>query len=604
MLDGPSPAIVALNGLSVARDGTGGLVYLKAVGGIPHVFVSALLGGQFQAPAEIDTGLAGASSQPVIAAGNGGILLIGFVNAGSLYVVQRPSGGDAFGSPQPLASGAANPSLQMSNLGKAYLAFATADGGGHDIRAAYWASGSWALEPAPLNAVAPGDDAGTGAGAPHVATAGDGIAIVAWGEAGHVYSRRVWATSPSVVAEQADAPSLAGCTEVSAGSPAVAAGGDSSYADVAFQELLVCGAVHQSRVLVNRLRGSQFDGAVFADGVTGAENAGDPGVAMTEYGAGFVTSEGQPSNDVFAMGLGGNGAPGSTSQINAASGTTAPYPVPAVAGVFSELIAWQQNPGSAGPAEIRVRYQPRGSALGPELVVSSPSHGATDAARGLAAGGDVGGDAAVAWVQGTGASTQIVVGQLYEPPGAAAPAQSFSYSRSAQPVLSWSPAPTGWGPLTYTVTIDGANAGQTGADSLRLAAALRDGRHSWLITASDPAGLSRASPVAAVFVDTVSPLATAKVSGSRTAGSPIALGLRYRDAPPAGLPAADASGVAKLTIRWGDRTTTRVRPGTHRTPHTYRSAGRYRIMVTVTDRAGNARTVVLHIKINQAAKKH
>ena len=43
-----------------------------------------------------------------------------------------------------------------------------------------------------------------GSGAPQVATAGDGVGIVAWGEGGHVYSRRVWGTAPSVVDEQAD----------------------------------------------------------------------------------------------------------------------------------------------------------------------------------------------------------------------------------------------------------------------------------------------------------------------------------------------------------------------------------------------------------------
>ena len=49
VLDGPSANIVGLSGISVARDGTGGVVYLKDVGGVQHVFVS-LLAGSFQAP--------------------------------------------------------------------------------------------------------------------------------------------------------------------------------------------------------------------------------------------------------------------------------------------------------------------------------------------------------------------------------------------------------------------------------------------------------------------------------------------------------------------------------------------------------------------------
>ncbi|MBV9000758.1 MAG: hypothetical protein JO304_16975, partial [Solirubrobacterales bacterium] len=406
VIDGPTAAISSLNGISVARDGTGGLVYLKTVGGTAHVFVSALAGGQFQAPVEVDAGLSTASSQPVIAAGNGGVLLVAFISAGVLYVVDRTSSAAAYPAPAPVASAAVNPSIQMSNLGKAYLAFAVADGAGHDVRAAYYANGNWALESAPLNAVAPADNAGTGTGAPQVATAGDGVGIVAWGEGGHVYSRRVWGTAPSVVDEQADIASLSGCGEASAGTPALAAGGDSSYVDVAYEEVFACGATRQTRVLVNRLRGSQYDGATSADGLStpGAESATNPSVAMTEYGQGFVTSQTQVSNNVFALELGGYGAYGGVLQINSIAGTSSPFPVPAIAGIFSDLVAWQQDPGTTGAAEIRIRYEPRASTLGPEQVVSSPTQGQTDAARGLAAGGDVGGDAAIAWVQGTGAS--------------------------------------------------------------------------------------------------------------------------------------------------------------------------------------------------------
>ena len=386
MIDGPSAAISGLGGLSIARDGTGGLVYVKAVSGISHVFVSALLGGQFQSPVQVDAGLAGASSQPVLAAGNGGVLLVGFINAGQLYVVDKASSTAGFGSPQALAAGASNPSLQMTNFGKGYLAFTVADAAGHDVRTAYYDNGAWSLEAAPLN-VTPADDAGTGSGAPQVAAAGDGVAIVVWGEGGHVFSRRVWGTAPSVVDEQADSASISGCGEVSAGNPAVSAGGDSSYADVAFQETVSCGGVDQSRVMVNRLRASQYDGATSADGLStpGTDSGTDPAVAMTEYGQGFVTAAGQASDNVVAMELGNNGAYGPVLQVNSLAGTAPPDPVPGVAGLFSTLVAWQQTPGTTGPAEIRVRYEPRASTLGPELVLSSPAQGPTDAARGIAA---------------------------------------------------------------------------------------------------------------------------------------------------------------------------------------------------------------------------
>jgi hypothetical protein len=603
-LDGPGVSISSPNGLSVARDGSGGLTYLKLVGGIAHVFVSPLVGGSFQSPQELDAAFPGGSSQPVIAAGNGGVLVVGFINGGTLYVVNRTSATASFSSPEALAVTAADPSLQMSNLGKGYLAFTVADGAGHDVRAAYYAGGSWSVEPTPLNALAAGDDAGTGSGAPAVAAAGDGVAIVAWGEGGHIYTRRVWATAPSVVDEQADPPGWAGCSGVSVANPAVAAGGDSSYADVAFQETVSCGGAHQDRVLMNRLRGSQYDGAVAADGLSvGGESATDPAVVMTEYGPGFVTSEGETSNAVFALELGNNGAPTGVSQLDSAEGATPPDPVPAVAGVFSDLVAWQQDPGTSGPAEIRVRYEPRASTLGPEMIVSSPAQGPTDAAHGLAAGGDGAGDAAIAWVQGTGPATQIAVEQLYQPPGAPAPAKALSYSRTAQPVLSWAPSDARWGPITYTVSVDGTGIGQTGSDAIRVPGPLGDGPHSWGVSAGNPAGLTTPSKPARVFVDTVAPRLSASLSGARRAGAGVTLRLSYRDAPPAGLPPSDASGVAGLTIRWGDGTITRVKRGTRRVLHTYRRSGRYRITIRVTDRAGNQTRLVRRVKIARASGK-
>ncbi|MBV9804213.1 MAG: PKD domain-containing protein [Solirubrobacterales bacterium] len=600
VIDGPSAAIDALGGLSVARDGTGGLVYLKTVGGAPHVFVSRLVSGQFQPAQQVDGVLPVGSSEPVIAAGNGGVLLVAFINNGGLYVADAAGSSASFGAPQGLAASASNPSIQMTNFGKAYLAFTVAEGSGSDVRAAYYVGGSWTLESAPLNAT-PADDAGTGSGRPAVAAAGDGVAIVAWGEGGHVYARRVWGTVPSVVDEQADPPAVGGCGEVSAGEPAVSSEGDSSYADVAFQEVVSCAGAQQTRVLVNRLRGSQYDGATAAD--TGSGNADEPQVAMTEYGAGLVTAAQEATGAVLAMELSGNGGYGTPQQINSIADSSAPYAVPAIAGLFSDFVAWQQDPGSVGPAEIRLRYEPRASSLGPEMVVSSPAAGPTDAARGLAAAGDVGGDAAAAWVQGTGSGSEIVVVQLYQPPGSVAPTKSLTYARTPEPALSWSAAAGRWGPVRYTVSVDGAQVAQTTSTSIRVPIALHDGPHSWQVTAVNPAGVTGGSGVARVFVDTVAPELTVAVGGVRQTGSRLRATLRYRDAPPVGLPPGDASGVTKLTIGWGDGTVLRLKPGVHHETHVYRRPGRYKITVTVTDRAGNSRTVVKFVRITKASGK-
>jgi hypothetical protein len=604
VLDGPSAAIPSSGsdlGMSIARDGTGGLAYLKSVGGTMHVFVSQLSNGQFRTPVQIDSGLSGGSSQPVIAAGDDGILLVGFVNSGELYVVDGNAAGQ-FASPIGLATGAGNPAISMSNFGKAYLAFTVADGSGHDVRAAYYYNGQWALEPSPLNA-SPADDAGLGGGRASVAAAGDGIAIVAWGEQGHIYSRRVWGTSASVVYEQADA-APSGCTESSVSNPVVGAGGDSSYAAVAFAAVLDCGGQQESRVLMNRLQGSVYDGISAVDGQPGSpDGADDPQIAVGEYGGGWITSARTASDNLFAASLGGDSAfSGTITQVNSVQGSQPLDAVAATAGLNANVIAWQQEPGS-GAGDIRIRYAGNGVSLGPETVISSPAQGPTNAADGLAVAGDVSGDVAVAWMQGAPNGMQLVVNQLYQPPTGFSPTNTFAYATSPQPVLSW-PRPDGWGPITYTVSVDGNQVGQTTSTYFQVPAALADGPHTWRVTATNPAGQHSSTPLITVFVDTVAPEARLRQLVRAFAGSKVRFAARYADHAPAGEAWFDASGVGTVLIRWGDGSSTRLRVGSHFVSHRYRHRGRYKVTLLVYDRAGNLTRVVKYVKVFPPQHKH
>jgi hypothetical protein len=589
--------------MSMARDGTGALVYLKDVLGVPHVFVSRLAGGVFTAPVQADPGLLGASSQPVIASGPGGLLLLAFVNGGTLYVDQAATSTSPLSAPTALFSGAVSPSISISNFGKAYLAFTDTGGaGGGDVRAAYYFQGQWALESAPLDAN-PADVAGKGAGRADVIAAGDGVGIVIWGEGGHIYTRRVVKTTPSAVVEQADPPSFDGWSEVSAGSPSISAGGDSTYASVTFAEQLTNGSAVQSRVLMNRLHAAQYDGASAADGATtgGAEGADQPQTAVTEYGRGFATSETDQTHQLYATAVGTNDAPGQIERVDSLPNSDPPDAAPATAGLVSNLIAWQQTPGVAGTPEIRVRYAADGSDLGPEQVVSDPSLGATDADHGLVAAGDVSGDAAVAWVQGTGSSTSIVAIQLFQAPGGFVASNSFRYTTTATPPILWSGAAELWGSPTYMVRIDGALVGQTAGTQMIVPGPLSNGRHSYQLAAVNLAGLSTAAAPATIFVDTIRPKATLKLSGTSIVNTRQSLRVAYTDPPPLGLPKTAASGVDTVYVRWGDASPkARIRRTT--ASHVYTRIRTYTITLTLTDRAGN-RTVITHkIKIKAKPK--
>src|SRR5688572_14718668 len=70
-IDGPAE-IDALGDVDVARDGTGGVVYLKRDGGVPQVFLSRLSGGVWLAPERLSTGAP--VSEAAVTAGDGGRL--------------------------------------------------------------------------------------------------------------------------------------------------------------------------------------------------------------------------------------------------------------------------------------------------------------------------------------------------------------------------------------------------------------------------------------------------------------------------------------------------------------------------------------------------
>ena len=60
----------------MAEDGTGGLVYLKRVDGVAHVFVSRYMEGHWLAPIRVDTEEPYAASWPRIGAADGGELIV------------------------------------------------------------------------------------------------------------------------------------------------------------------------------------------------------------------------------------------------------------------------------------------------------------------------------------------------------------------------------------------------------------------------------------------------------------------------------------------------------------------------------------------------
>ena len=301
-----------------------------------HVFVSRLVGGVSSARA----GRRGARRR-LLAAGDRRRqrrAAAGRVHQRRCAVRRRPRRAQRRADAPSRARGRRQqPAIAISNFGKAYLAFTAAGAGGHDVRAAYYYPGNWALEPTPLDA-APADDAGTGSGRPAVAAAGDGVGIVAWGEGGHIYTRRVWGTSPSIAYEQADLPSLSGWNEVSADRAGVGAR----------RRLLVCRgrvpravlerARQQSRVLMRRLQGSPVRRPRGRRRALDARARGATSRRSRSASTARVRHlRARDTNELLRDVARHQRAPGPTIRGSTASRTTAaPIAVPALAGLHSD----------------------------------------------------------------------------------------------------------------------------------------------------------------------------------------------------------------------------------------------------------------------------
>ncbi len=104
--------------------------------------------------------------------------------------------------------------------------------------------------PAPLD-IDPAHSAGTGASRPRVTVAADGSAVVVWGEAlpdgrTHVFARRIYDTTLSVLPQDATLQAFEGGAGGAADSPEVDVEFDRSYAWVAFRQTIGGQLAHAS----------------------------------------------------------------------------------------------------------------------------------------------------------------------------------------------------------------------------------------------------------------------------------------------------------------------------------------------------------------------
>jgi PKD domain len=610
-IDGPSESIVGFGGVAMAEDGTGGLVYLKRVEGVPHVFVSRYAEGHWMTPIRVDTEESFAASWPRIGAANGGELVVVWATPFATNSEDKPvyellgallgPGGATFGpativDPAIEEATGTSPDLAVSSTGQADVVYRVVTTTGstiprlrpgdvvEQVRLAHFAGQRWsnlgAINRDPGVSMRPP----TQANAPQIAIGPTGNGVVVWQEpdiegVARIWARRLFASTLDYVLP-VTAESFAGApisNDADAPSVAVSRLGQ---AYVAYRQPAAPGSpLSGPRIFLNTLpngestSGAEFRGASVADSaISGGAGAsvGPPSIDIDEkedlrllYDANGTPRviEGNDRGLSGALSLGppfAGSEPSSASVMNPAGGGVS---------------AWPSADAQGVPA-VAVREDFLSGAVQTALV----SGGAGGEVGELSVGRSGLGDGLVAFRQGPFGNAAIVAAQATAPPTELVLGVPKGWVKPSQALLTWQQAISADGPLHYNVVLDGrALATPAGAIQLRLdPRGLGSGRHRVQLLATDIDGQATLSAPSTLLVDGRPP--TVKITPAR-GGHGVSVHV------------SDAySGIDKraVSVSFGDGHSAR---GRTRFRHRYARGGVYQIVVHVRDRLGNAGVV-------------
>jgi PKD domain len=610
-LDGPSEEIVGFGGAAMAEDGTGGVVYLKRVGGVTHVFVSRYVDGRFLAPVRVDTEEQYAASWPRIGAADGGELVVVWATAfassskgrtlDELLGATLGPGGSSFGravivDPDIGEGVGASPDLAMSSTGQADVVYRVVEENENvpllrpsdvveQVRLAHYDGMRWSNLGAVNRDLGVSMRAPTAANAPQVALGPTGNGIVVWQEpeiegVARIWARRIFGSTldyvmPVSAATYGGAPII---TDADSPSLAFSLLGQ---AEVAYRQLAAPGSpLPGPRIFLNTLpdgeavSGIEFQGAIVADGdVPGGQSAsvGRPCLDVDENrflrlvyddnGEPRVV-EGTDKGALSAASLGPAFVGSSVTPANELSCASAMDPE------GGGVSAWPSAASEGTPA-VAVREDFPDGAVQTGLV----SGGAGGLIDELAVGRSGLGDGLVAFEQGPPGDAAIVATEVSAPPLQFQVTAPKGWVRPSEANIQWEDAASANGPLRYTVLLDGRRLPTpAGATALHLTArGLSSGRHEVQVLATDLFGRSALTAPTPLKVDGVPPsVSIATANGGRTVT--VRVSDRY-------------SGVDRsaVTVSFGDG---RSGHGRVRFRHTYTHAGAYRVVVHVRDRLG------------------
>jgi hypothetical protein len=576
VVDGPNSELVSVSQLDIARDGQGGVVYLRREAGVPHVFFSRFADGTFQGPTRIDTGFPAGASDAVLGAADNNRLAAAWVANGTLFAAVKGKDAPGFSNPAAVAQGGvSNPSIDVSINGATYLSW-TQNG---DIRIARAErdNATFNVLPTALDVDVNQPAGTTEATASKVDVSADGTALVVWGERGsdsrtHLYGRRVFEQRLSTAPQDLTLPDAG-----SADSPQLDMEDDSSYAQVVFRQQTAQGP----RIIMRRLIGTTFDAPVVLDGgVNGARAEVD----LTGRGEGLYGLSGA-GGEVFGGTIFNNKISGSA-RLNDANGIP-PLADPSVGDNEDGSVTWMQG-SSASDAIVRARYF-----VGVEFVkldadttLSKPEFGPAYPDGGLDADASRAGDVVAVFMQGGPGDRRLVAGFYDKPPTRIAGANSQKIRKLTR--LAWGASLNLFGGTKYTVIVDGKPIGESTTNNFTpQPGQIPDGNHTWQIQITDRRGQTTTSRTRRLRVDNTKPRLSVGLSKR---GRVVTVKAKGSD-PKGALP----SGLSRILVDFGDRKLVRV--GRRGVSKRFSRGGTFRIRVKAIDRAGNETSTTRRVSI-------
>jgi hypothetical protein len=623
---GPSNSIVEVAGAAMAPDGTGGVVYRARSGGVVHVFAVPFDNGVWGAPEEVDGEDQFGASQLAIAAGEGGRLLVVWVqprNVNSkgvtLYELESAShdpGSEKFGQaimvdpnvgePDTGDASHVEPRLAMAPSGEAYAVYRVVNDDcgagegsnpresecppGHanellEVRVAKFEYMLWSALGAVNRAVQVPMRTPTPANAPAIGIDVEGQGVVAWqepansGQPGRVWARRLFGSVPGTVL-QASPETIAGRPVAGdAEAPAVIV---SRYgeAKVAYRIGGQPGsAVPVSQLFANRLpstfdpHGGEFKGPVALPGAAAAGIGGVSG-AIDESGNYRMAWDQGGAVRLLSGGELGAGAPVT---LGSSSGPALETLNPAGGGTTF----WPSSPSSSSSSPAVQAREDYANGAYQTAILSGDVPGPI---TGLSLGGSGQGDALAGWMQGPAGASEVVGDFVQAPPAPFLVSVPEGWVHGSKIPVEWEASTDAVGGVTYAVFVDQHRllGGLTGTSAAIPSAQIGDGVHEVQVLASDSTGQATMSAKTKLRVAVDVPAVHVALIDHRR-------GVRVSVSDPT---VGVAAGATRIAFGDGARAHARAR-----VKHVYRRAGAYTIVAYVRAKGGNGATVHIRVRV-------